>query len=141
MAATRHILSALRAAGFWLVVASVLAGPIGASVASASMKTCGVSCPCDEAQHAEHAEAESHDSSDGCDDIGAVDHDEGAPCDDECPDDCPECSCCRGLMAGLLSTVVPGLPGARTSSKLLAPPEAPANGDTSGVFRPPRSLT
>ena len=136
----RDILNALRMAALWLLVVPVLAGPmgVGASVAWAAMKTCGVSCPCDEAQHAEYAD-EAAQADDDCESSREATHSDEAPCEDECPDDCPDCTCC-GLMVGLVPMVVPLL-GSASSSKLLTPPPAPACGDVSGVFRPPRSLT
>jgi len=137
----RDIVNALRVTALWLLVVSVLAGPlgVGASVASAAVKTCGVSCPCDEAQHAEHADetAQADDDYDGSE--GA--HGDMAPCEDECPDDCPDCTCCPGLMVCLVPMVVSDFLGSASSSKLLTPPDALACGDVSGVFRPPRSLT
>lgn len=132
----RDILNALRVAALWLLVVSVLTGPlgVGASVASAAMKTCGASCPCDEAQHAEYVD-------DGCEASREIAQGDETPCDDECPNDCPDCNCCPGLMVGLVPVVVPGLPISASSLKLLTPPDAPAYGDVSRVFRPPRSLT
>lgn len=142
MRLTTHIMNAMHVAGFWLVMLCVFLGPlgIGSSVATASLKTCGGSCPCDEDQWAEHAEAESNSSDDGCAANG-IDHQEEAPCDDECPDACPECSCCPGLTAGIVPSFAPTVSCSVFSSKVIAPLDAPAAGALSGVFRPPRSLT
>lgn len=128
-------------ASHWLVVAAVLAGPLGMGVsAAAAMKTCGVACPCDEEQESAHGTEAAHDD-EGCNDASASEHHDEAPCDDDCPDDCPECSCCPGLTVGLAAIVVPDLPGAASALSCLPTSEAPASGETSGVFRPPRSLT
>jgi len=136
----RDILNALRMPALWLLAVPVLAGPmgVGASVASAAMKTCGVSCPCDEAQHAEFAD-EAAQADDDCESSREAAHSDEAPCEDECPDDCPDCTCC-GLMVGLAPMVVPLL-GPVSSSKLFTPADSLPCGDVSGVFRPPRSLT
>ena len=136
---TRDILNALRVAALWLLVVAVFAGPlgVGAFVASAATKTCGVSCPCDEEEHAEE-DAHSNDDCDGSREVACGDE---TPCDEECPDDCPDCNCCPGLMIGLIPIVVPGLPGALSSSKFFVPPDARASGKIPDVFRPPRSLT
>ena len=130
----RHITDSFRVAGLWLLVASVLVGPLGLGsfVASAEKKTCGGSCPCDEEKHAEE---EAH-GDDDCDSSHEVACGEETPCDDDCSD----CSCCPGLMAGLVPIFVPGLPGTRSLSRLLVPPGAPASGEMTGIFRPPRSL-
>jgi len=133
----RDILNALRMVALWLLVVPVLAGPmgVGASVASAAMKTCGVSCACDEAQHAEYAD-EAAQADDDCESTREAAHGE-----DECSDDCPDCTCCPELIIDLVPIVVPDLLGSASSSKLLTPPDALPCGDVSGIFRPPRSLT
>jgi hypothetical protein len=132
----------MRVASFWLATLSVLIGSsvIGTSVAAASPKTCRDSCPCNEDQRAEHAEAESRSGDDCFDDADGIGHHEEAPCDNEFPDNCPECSCCLGLTAGIVPNVVPTVPDSVCSSKMIAHPDTPATGALAGVFRPPRSL-
>lgn len=146
MPRTRHILDALRVAALWLLVASVFFGPagLGGSAFGSANKTCGVSCPCDEAAHDDHADKhDEHAEADPCADDAAadLDQDDGDPCKGECPDDCPKCGCCLGIaMAVLLLPVTSSAVGC-TSSCMLAPVDAPASGACTGVFRPPRSLT
>lgn len=147
MPRTRHLRDALRVAALWLLVVSVFFGPAGlggsAAFASAS-KTCGVSCPCDEAGHDDHGdEHDDHADADPCSDDGAADadHDDGDPCKDECPDDCPNCGCCLGVAMVVLPLPVTSSRATCTSARMLAPIDAPASGAGSGVFRPPRSLT
>ncbi len=90
----RDILNALRMLALWLWVVPVLAGPmgVGASVASAAMKTCGVSCPCDQAQHAAYAD-EAAQADDDCGSSRKAAQGDEAPCEDECSDDCRDCTC------------------------------------------------
>lgn len=136
----------LRAAAAWLLMASVLVGPlgIGASVASAAAKTCGVSCPCEDVDVSAHAD----DASDGeactCADTDEPSHAEAERHDefhaDACPDDCPDCNCCPGVMLGVVGVVAPRPSLPSHVYRISAPPEAPALGASSCVFRPPRSL-
>ena len=147
MRSTRDIIDALRVAAVWLLVVSVFFGPAGLGGSTgfaASSKSCGASCPCDDAavddhegDHAEHAEA------DPCDDDVHADseHDDGDPCKDECPDDCPNCRCCPGIAMAVLPLPVASSTATCTSSRMLAPIDAPASGACTDVFRPPRSLT
>jgi len=53
MPSKRDILNALRAVAIGLLMMFVAAVPlgVGAALASAAARTCGVSCPCDEADH------------------------------------------------------------------------------------------
>ena len=63
MTNTRDIINAARVAAVWLLVVSVFFGPLGlggASAFAAASKTCGVSCPCDEAQDSEYADEANH---------------------------------------------------------------------------------
>jgi len=130
----------------WLLVVSVSFGPagLGGSAAFASAhKTCGVSCPCDEAaqdghadEHDEHAEANPDDDAAADSEHG----DDGDPCKDECPDDCPNCGCCLGIAMAVLPLPVASSKATCTSARMLAPTDAPASGADRGVFRPPRSL-
>ncbi len=139
MPQTRNTINALRVASLWLVALSVLIGPlgVGAAIASSALKTCGVSCPCDEEQH---ADAGSHEGN-PCEGGSASEHGEKNPCGDECPDDCPDCSCCVGLTIGVAPVALPSLPGLVSSSRLLQSPDAPVSSDIVGIFRPPRFLT
>jgi hypothetical protein len=148
----RHILDALRVAALRLLMVSVFFGPAGlrgpTAFASAS-KTCGVSCPCDEAVHDGHegdaGDHEQHANTDRGDDdrVGGSGHEDDEPCQDQCPDNCPNCGCCLGIGMAVLPLPLPmtstAIPCA--STLMLAPMDAPANGACSGVFRPPRSLT
>ena len=149
MPRARNTLDALRVAALWLLVVSVFFGPagLGGSAAFASAnKTCGVSCPCDDAghddradEHDEHDEHYEHAEADPCDDEAAADsdHDDGDPC----KDDCPNCGCCLGIAMAVLPLQVTSSRSTCTSARMLAPTDAPASGAGSGVFRPPRSLT
>lgn len=134
----RNILDSSRLALILLLSVSVLVGPSGltTSAALATMRACGVWCPCEEEQHEEldnyvvhdHADYEgSHESRQG----------DKVPC----PEDCPDCDCCPGLMGGLLPVVVASHPVQTSSSEVHALSDSPAYGEVSGIFRPPRSLT
>jgi hypothetical protein len=127
----RKIIIAAHVPAVWLLVVSVFLGPtaLGASFAlAADSKTCGASCACDDIAYDDHA-------------VEAAEHDTGAPNKEDCPDDCPECSCCPGLIIGLLPFVLPFLPDTNSSFNLVAPSDACFTGDIQGVYRPPRSLT
>ena len=142
----RHLLDALRVAALWLLVVSVFLGPagLGGSAFASGAKTCGVSCPCDEAGHDDHAdEHDEHAEAEPCDDEAAADsdHNSGEPCKDECPDDCPNCGCCLGIAMAVLPLPVTSSAVGCTSARTIAPVDAPASGACTGVFRPPRSLT
>lgn len=146
MPRVRHLLDALRVAAVWLLVVCVFFGPagLGGSSFAAASKTCGVSCPCDEAGHGDHAdEREEHAEAAPCDDDAAADsdHDDGDPCGDECPDDCPNCGCCLGVAMAVLPRPVTSSAAGCTSARVPGPVDAPASGACTGVFRPPRSLT
>lgn len=131
----RDIVSAVRTVAVWLLVMSVLLGPVGIGSASASgvgSKACGVLCPCDEPQEAD------------CDEHSTVDPDadEAHEHGDESPEDAcfDECSGCAPGVA-LPTAAVPSIPtSASPLDRSLAPSDAPATGVCTGVFRPPRSL-
>ncbi len=121
-----------------LLSVSLLVGPPGlaASAALVSMRACGVWCPCEEGQHGRQAAlvADAHPDCDGS-------H-EAAQCDKApCPDECPDCDCCPGLMCGLLPVVLSSLPAPTSSPELRTFSDTPAYGEVSGIFRPPRCLT
>jgi hypothetical protein len=127
----RNIIIAAHVPAVWLLVVSVFFGPmgLGASFAfAADSKTCDASGACDDAAHVDPA-------------VVGDGNDTGAPNKEDCPDDCPECSCCPGLIVGLSPFVLPFLPDTNSSFNLFAPPDACFNGDIQGVYRPPRSLT
>lgn len=142
-------MNALRIAASWLLVVCVFFGPAGLGGAEAlanTLQPCGISCPCDETASADHPE-----DHDGCDcngEIGSTppsegvdDHDHGAPCQDDCSDDCPNCGCCLGVALAVLpvpmtSTIAPS----KSLARMNAPADAPGNGARTGVFRPPRPL-
>jgi hypothetical protein len=139
----RDIIRAFRVPALWLLVLCVFCGPVGLGASSAfadASKPCGKSCPCDEERHAEHADEKS--ASSPCDD----DHDpddqgEGAPCDDGCPDGCPNCGCCVGIAMAAVPPAVAlaGFPS--VSSRVHAQTDVRSSGARTGIFRPPRSLT
>lgn len=140
MVRTRDILSALRVAAIWLLVMSVCFGPTGRGASSAS--TCGMSCPCHEAMHDDRIEdhaAHSVDASSGADEGEAGGHEDEAPGDDKCPDNCPNCICCLGVAMAVIPLAIPSTLRSSASICISAPPETPANGACTGVFRPPRS--
>ncbi len=118
------------------VVAATLG--VGGSAALVAASTCGVSCPCDEA---EQTDGGAH-ADDAHEDKCEVAHGDDTPCDDECPDDCPDCDCSAKLVAGLAPIAGSAFRNAVASSKSesLIPSDAPTRGDVSGIFRPPRSL-
>ena len=133
-----------RAAAHWLLVVSVFFGPLGLGSAAAfspTSKTCGSSCPCEESDHGnqqdEHA---GHAEADPCDEANS-NHEHDDPCQEECPDNCPKCSCCLGVAVAVLPLLTTTGLSSCSSSSLLAPGDEPANGFSTGVFRPPRSLT
>jgi hypothetical protein len=145
----RDVSSALHMTAVWSLVVAVLFGPagLGGSAALASSKTCGASCPCDEAVHGDNdGTHEQHVEDDPCDDLCDDDrahagHADGEPCEDECPDDCSNCGCCLGIAMAVLSKPVTSSATSCASARMLSPVDAPANGARTGIFRPPRSLT
>ena len=147
MLKTRDIIDSLRGVAVWLLVVSVLFGPagLGASAAlAAASKTCGVSCPCDEAGHDDHIDVHGEGAdANPCAGEHATEpvHDVGDPCNDECPEDCPDCGCCLG--AAMPMILVPAAPGGRPSmsARTGAKVDSPASGVCAAFFRPPRSLT
>lgn len=143
----RHVIGVLRVAALWLLAVCVLLGPSASGVSAAfaaGSETCGVSCPCDEAALDDHAE-EQHEQAGACEcddeESGGSQHDEGDPCEDGCPDDCPNCHCCLGI--GMAILPFPLTSGTVTCTAAAMPVliEVLASGTHTGVFRPPRSLT
>jgi hypothetical protein len=142
----RQLLFAWRVAAAWLLVASVIVGPLGMGAALASAKTCGVSCPCDDAHASEdrdHAHERNRDAQHQ--DVRESDHHgEGhgdEDCPEDCPDDCPDCGCCSGVMVAVVPLTMPSVQAPYDSLTVPTPPEAPPQGATFNVYRPPRSLT
>ena len=137
MQTPRHILDPLRLAALWFLAVSVffgLPGLGGSSVLAAAATTCGVSCPCDEA---EHDEAE-HDDGHHDDEAQPEHEDDGEPCQDECPDDCPNCGCGVATAMALLPPPVISGAASRAVTRPLAPTDAPSTGTRDALFRPPR---
>lgn len=156
-----NLYGALRAAALLLLVVSVLLGPAGfagsAAWASAA-KTCGVSCPCDDVGPSEyvgedihghgdehhgdaHAETESRDShGDDTGHCGDADNgDDSEPCEDECPESCPNCGCCVGVAVAVLPLPMTSSATLWTSARTLVFADTLASGAGASVFRPPRS--
>jgi hypothetical protein len=137
---TRCILDAVRAAGLWLLMASVFLAPagLGASAGGAPASSpCGVFCPCDEALGERALPAGELIAQTAA----SSDRGESDPCGDPCPINCRDCGCCARVAMAVFS--LPGMAngGSASSARLRAPAEAPKSGATGGVFRPPRSLT
>ncbi len=124
----------------WLLVAAMVAGLLstGAFIALGAASPCGVSCPCDGEKDAQEAKTETH-ANCGCDENNEGTQSNEVPCNEKCPDDCPDCNCCSGLMVGLTTTLVPVLPPHAFSPNLLNPHEVPTYGYKLGIYRPPRS--
>jgi hypothetical protein len=78
-------------------------------------------------EHAEH---------DDCDD----EHDEGAPSNDECPDDCSNCGCGPVVAVAIVATSMSTAASPSSPDLQLSPSDVAATGVRTGVFRPPRSL-
>ena len=136
MFSTRHLNAFLRAAGLSLVLVAMVSGQLslGSPCASTDDKPCGASCPCDGEQHAEVTQTGSHDDCAHGEPAGPGDE---GPCDD----DCPECSCCTGLVVALEPAAAIEIARARSSTRRAAALDRAASGDRSGVFRPPRRLS
>jgi hypothetical protein len=138
----RQLLFAWRVAAAWLLVVSVIVGPMGLGVAIASAKTCGVSCPCDEG-HASEDGDHAHDS-DVRNEQGSDDQDVGhgdEDCPDDCPEDCPDCGCCFGVVLAVVPLTMPSMQAPYEALMAPTPPQAQALGAPFDVYRPPRSLT
>jgi len=131
----------------WLVVVSLLVGPMGLGVGVASAKTCGSSCPCDDAPatpcddaHAEEDGHDAHDDDHG--DGGEPGHREEGPvdedCPDECPDNCPDCSCCSGVVMAVVPVTMPRGLVSFDSLTVPASLSAAPPGASFHVYRPPR---
>lgn len=142
------LIACLRVAALWLLTLAVVVGPagLGVSVAvGASAKRCSVSCPCDAIDQADEGQdARAHDEVPAANDEVAVadDHSDGDPCDNACPDDCPNCHCAPAVavaVAVALPTLTSG-PVARSPAVAFAPIEAPPSGSGGSVFRPPRVM-
>jgi hypothetical protein len=129
-------------AAAWLLVATMLVGPMGIGVSVASAEPCGASCPCDDVHASDDGHRPTHD--DGDQHSSESDHHDEAPVDDDCPDDCPDncpdCGCCSGVVLAMVAWTAPSV--AATSYSLAVPPQprAPAIGAFFNVYRPPRSL-
>lgn len=143
MPRARDILGAMRTIAVWLLVMSVFLGPVGIGSASASAvgsKACGILCPCDEPQQADHDDdCDEQSTVDPCaDEEAAHEHDGGSPDDQACFDECSGCApgVALATAAVLLAAAAPASP----PDLALAPSDAPAAGVCTGVFRPPRSL-
>jgi hypothetical protein len=122
----RDIVSVVRAAAVWLLVMSVLLGPVGIGAASAiGWKAWGVSCPCDGTEQLDH---------DDCDEPCADEENDGG-----CVEDCPSCGCGAGVALATAAVLLIAAPES-SPDLVLTPSDAPAIGVSTGVFRPPRSL-
>ena len=138
----RQLLFLWRVVAVWLLVASVVVGPLGLGAAVAWVNNCGVDCPCDDG----HASAEADHANEGNRDgqhQGARESDqkdEGQG-DEDCPEDCPDCDCGLGVLVAVVPLTMPGVPAPRAS--LVAPTlrDAPVQGTFFNVYRPPRSST
>lgn len=125
-------------AGPWFAALCIAFGSLGIlAPAAATLKTCGVSCPCDDEPN---AGAVSHADEHG-EGAERVDRGPEEPCEDECPDDCAACGCCPGSSAGAAASWLPSALSAFASSGRVAPAETPGISDVSRVFRPPRAAT
>lgn len=135
-------LRALRAVAILLLTVNVLVGPAGLGGWFAfGPSTCGVSCPCDVADHHDQAEAFAKFGAFAGDTGSAVGHtDHEEPCKD-CPDNCPHCGCCVGAALAVLPTGLSLSPPISASEHVCTPPHCWASCDRSRVFRPPRCLT
>jgi hypothetical protein len=145
MANGRGIVDALRVAAVWLLVVSVFFGPagLGGSFAFAvASKPCGVLCPCDAAAHGGHAAEHDELADDPCAHHHDADseHEDSAPCEDECPDGCPDCRCCLDVAMAVIQLELPTNPPSSASARTLAPTDASPSGAGTDVFRRPRSL-
>ena len=133
----RKLVYARRVAAAWLLIAAVFVGPLGNGAAMA----CGSLCPCDDA----HPSTAGSDDHRGCtqDDASASSQQKQGPVDDDyledCPDDCPDCSCCSGSLVALVPLNGFNLLLPPFSLTLLPAPETPALGACFDVYRPPRS--
>jgi hypothetical protein len=145
MIQARDILSALRTTALWLLALSVFFGPAGLGGSSAfafASKTCSASCPCDEALQDDHIDNEHSDAPGLCTDEDQADgHEDSSPCEHECPDNCPNCSCGLGVAMAVIPLTMPSTSLPSTAVRMLAPPDAPGSRARSGVFRPPRTLS
>jgi hypothetical protein len=143
---TRETRSALRWIALWMLAIAMLIGPLGLgrSVAIAAVDACGgTTCPCDADPDVDQTDGEPssciHNGEQGGDgDSVGCDHDADQ---EQCPEGCPNCGCCPGLVASLASAVVSMLPVAGFPSELDVSLRSPATASVSGVFRPPRRVS
>ncbi len=148
MPAARHLFNALRAFAVWLLMVSVLLGPIGIGGSSpAASPPCGAACPCDEEPtHDEHGDEHEGDDEleheaehDPCDDEPADAHDDGAPANDECPDGCSSCGAAPSVALAMVGFSLVASSPPTDPDLLTTRSDGPAVGVRTGVFRPPRS--
>lgn len=151
---TRHRLRVPQVLGLWLLVLSIVFGPVGlgGSLAFAltnAAQACGTSCPCastpddgGESAHAHDGEdAPGHDATTKIerpcedDDVPSAGDD---PCEDDCPDDCPECNCGVAVAVAVLPLPLPARGRPPTSAQTFSPPDSPLSGAGFGIFKPPR---
>ncbi len=129
-----------------LLVVFVFLGPtdLGVSPASAvASKTCENSCPCEKADHDKSSFDRKEDSkADSCDDDHEADsgHEEGDPCQDKFPDNCPKCNCCLGITMAVIPLPLTVSKGSCIAANVIATVDVPQRGSFTGIFRPPRSL-
>ena len=137
MCRARRISGAVRAAAFWLLALSLLVGAEGiGTLAAFAADSCESWCSCHEAEDAEHG----HGSKTLHGNTTASHHSDDHPADDNCPADCPDCSCCPGVVLGVLRMNLSGVPLRSRLDSTLTPVQSPASTAVSGIFRPPRSL-
>ena len=138
-----NIRGAWRVAAAWLVVLSMIVGPMGLSGAWA--KTCGLSCPCDDAHasteaasHAASQQDAQHDAHEDAktDNGGPIDDD----CPEDCPDDCPDCACCLGVALGVVPMTITSVKPPYDALAVEPSPETPHLGAPFKLYRPPRPL-
>ena len=123
-----------------LLVMSTGLQPMSPSITDPSVDACGVTCPCD-------AEPTDHDVAGDTHDCGPLaaqtdgDCGKDAPCEDDCPDGCPDCKCCPGFIAAVMPEAVQPLTGQAGALPPLEKKVCAPHGACNGIFRPPRSLT
>lgn len=137
--------SIARLLAFGLLVLCVLLGPVGQAGSIASAFGAVATCPCeDEAGHPHDVSLpQVADAHPGEADCGATLHAAGGEaCGDHCPDDCANCSCCRGAAVAILTLPVASADGvAPAVSRSLAHVDTLTPSEGTGFFRPPRSRT
>ncbi len=99
-------------------------------LAADCVETSNGGCPCGQGERLDRGP-------DGCGD-GPTNCEE-EPCRENCPDSCPKCSCCAGLIA-IVMPVFPAAPALMAGYTLFGcKPPAPAGGVYVDVFRPPEN--